>query len=135
MGVAVVSDVSSYHHNKASIDIDHLPDNASVIRSVAEITLTEGAIGYRTFDILSGKQAMTVIGQKDGQMVPFGATVKNSRGQQTGLVGDGGSTWLSGINPGERMGVTWDGKIQCTITLPQNVEVPTMLLPCEQKAN
>lgn len=130
MGVAVISDVSSYYHNEASIDMDHLPDNVTATRSVAAATLTEGAIGYRHFDVLAGRQAMVVIGLKDGHMAPFGATVKNEKGQQTGLVGDDGNTWLTGMNPSERMDVEWDGKMQCTFTLPPRLDVSSLLLPC-----
>lgn len=129
-GVAVISDVSSYYHNEARIDIDHLPDNVSAVHSEAAATLTEGAIGYRSFDVLAGKQSMVVIGLRDGGMAPFGATVKNPRGQQTGLVGDAGSTWLTGMNPGERMDVEWDGKKQCSFTLPAQLDAPSLLLPC-----
>lgn len=129
-GVAVISDVSSYYHNEARIDIDHLPDNVSAVHSEAAATLTEGAIGYRSFDVLAGKQSMVVIGLRDGGMAPFGATVKNPRGQQTGLVGDAGSTWLTGMNPGERMDVEWDGKTQCSFTLPAQLDAPSLLLPC-----
>lgn len=129
-GVAVISDVSSYYHNEARIDIDHLPDNVSAVHSEAAATLTEGAIGYRSFDVLAGKQSMVVIGLRDGGMAPFGATVKNPRGQQTGLVGDAGSTWLTGMNPGERMDVEWNGKTQCSFTLPAQLDAPSLLLPC-----
>jgi len=133
MGVAVISDVSSYYHNEASIDMDHLPDDVSAGRSVAAATLTEGAIGYRHFDVLSGRQSMVVIGLKNGQMAPFGATVKNARGQQTGLVGDSGNTWLTGMKPSESMDVEWDGKTQCTVTLPAVLDVPALFLPCERR--
>lgn len=131
MGVAVISDISSYYHNEASIDMDHLPDDVTAAHSVEAVTLTEGAIGYRHFDVLSGAQSMVVIGLKDGQMAPFGATVKNARGQQTGLVGDEGNTWLTGMKPSERMKVEWDGKTQCTFTLPPKLDAPTLFLPCE----
>ncbi|ELC6383283.1 outer membrane usher protein [Enterobacter hormaechei] len=129
-GVAVISDVSSYYHNEARIDMDHLPDNISAVHSEAAATLTEGAIGYRNFDVLAGKQSIVVIGLRDGGMAPFGATIKNPRGQQTGLVGDAGSTWLTGMNPGERMDVEWDGKTQCSFTLPAQLDAPSLLLPC-----
>jgi len=130
MGVAVISDVNSYYHNEASIDIDHLPDNVSADHSVEAVTLTEGAIGFRHFDVLSGRQSMVIIGLKSGQMAPFGATVKNAQGLETGLVGDNGNTWLSGMKPSENMAVEWDGRTQCTVTLPTKLDVPALFLPC-----
>ncbi len=130
LGVAVISDITSYYHNEASIDLDHLNDNVDALRSVTQATLTEGAIGYRRFDVLAGKKAMAVVNLQDGSSAPFGATITNKKGQQTGLVGDNGNTWLSGMNPDERMDVHWDGKAQCTFTLPHNLDVISLLLPC-----
>lgn len=133
LGVAVISDVNSYYHNEASIDLNHLADDVDALRSVTAVTLTDGAIGYRRFDVLAGKKSMAVIRLKDGRMAPFGATVQNKKGQQTGLVGDDGNTWLSGMNPGEEMDVDWDGKTQCTISLPKQLDTPSLLLPCLRK--
>lgn len=130
MGVAVISDVNSYYRNEASIDLNNLPDNVEVDRSVAAATLTEGAIGWRRFDMLSGEKAMVVIMQQNNSPAPFGAAVNNARGQQTGLVGDDGNTWLTGMNPGESMDVRWDGKKQCTINLPAKLNARALLLPC-----
>ncbi|MFP3373946.1 FimD/PapC C-terminal domain-containing protein, partial [Pseudomonas sp. SIMBA_068] len=72
--------------------------------------------------------------QESGQTAPFGATVKNGRGQQVGLVGDDGNTWLSGMRPSESMSVEWDGKVQCTFTLPPKLDVPALFLPCRRPA-
>ncbi|OAD98094.1 fimbrial assembly protein (plasmid) [Pantoea sp. OXWO6B1] len=135
IGIAVISDITSYYHNEASIDMDHLPDDVTASSSVVADTLTEGAIGYRRFSVVAGRQAMAVIGLKDGQMAPFGATVRNAKGQQTGLVGDSGNTWLSGMRPSETMSVEWDGKVQCTFKLPKRLDVPALFLPCIRSGN
>ncbi|WP_162866678.1 FimD/PapC C-terminal domain-containing protein, partial [Escherichia coli] len=55
------------------------------------------------------------------------------RQQQTGLVNDGGSVYLSGIKPNTEMTVNWDGKAQCRITLPTirtDIMLSNLLLPC-----
>jgi outer membrane usher protein PapC len=46
---------------------------------------------------------MAVLRMPDGKAPPFGATVKNARQQDTGIVNDGGSVYLSGIQPGDQM--------------------------------
>lgn len=129
-GKAVLGDVNDYYRNSASIDIDKLADNVDVARSMIEATLTQGAIGYRKFDVLSGEKALTIIKLVDGSTPPFGATVYNLKGQQTGIVGEDGSTYLSGMNPLERMDVKWDGEVGCSFTLPKILHVPSLLLPC-----
>ncbi|MEL5246404.1 MULTISPECIES: outer membrane usher protein [Serratia] len=133
-GKAVVTDVNSYYRNRASIDLDKLGDNAEATHSVVQATLTEGAIGYRKFAVIAGEKAMAVIKLADGSEPPFGATVLNARKQETGIVNDGGSVYLSGIKAGESMTVHWGGAAQCEVQmpmlLPPEVLVNNLLLPC-----
>lgn len=137
-GKAVISDVSSYYRNRASIDLDKLGDNAEASKSVVQATLTEGAIGYRQFDVIAGEKAMAVIKLADGSEPPFGATVMNVRKQETGIVNDGGSVYLTGINAGDVMTVLWNGKAHCEIRmptpLPADMLMKTLLLPCHASA-
>ncbi|HGM6986156.1 outer membrane usher protein [Serratia nevei] len=132
-GKAVVADISSYYRSRASIDLNTLPDDVDATQSVVQATLTEGAIGYRRFNVISGQKAMAVIRLTDGSAPPFGAVVYNSRQQQTGLVNDEGSVYLSGIQPNAEMTVNWDGKAQCRIALPEirtDIALSNLLLPC-----
>ncbi len=133
-GKVVIGDVNSYYRNKASIDLNKLGDKAEATKSVVQATLTEGAIGYRQFDVIAGEKAMAVIKLVNGSEPPFGATVMNDRKQETGIVNDGGSVYLSGINPGETMAVNWNGNAQCEVRmpapLPADMLMNTLLLPC-----
>ena len=132
-GKAVVADVNSYYRNKASIDLNKLGEKAEATKSVVQATLTEGAIGYRKFGVIAGEKAMAIIKLADGGTPPFGATVMNGRKQETGIVNDGGSVYLSGINAGDSMTVHWNGAAQCEVRLPTPLPVDMMsslLLPC-----
>nr|WP_223499717.1 MULTISPECIES: outer membrane usher protein [unclassified Serratia (in: enterobacteria)] len=136
-GKAVVADVTSYYRNSVRIDIDKLADNAEVPRSVVQSTLTEGAIGYRKFEVISGEKAMAVILLADGSVPPFGASVLNQKKQDAGIVSDSGHVYLSGIRPNEKMAVNWNGSVQCHVTLP--AVIPTgmttnLMLPCVKEA-
>ncbi|WP_395313723.1 outer membrane usher protein [Enterobacter sp. ECC-219] len=132
-GKAVVVDVGSYYRNQFSVDLNTLPENAEVSQSVTQATLTEGAIGYRHFDVIAGEKAMAVVRLADGSVPPFGATVRNDKGQEVGIINDNGEVYLSGINAGEGMRVSWGGTEQCSITLPQTLssgQMANLLLPC-----
>jgi outer membrane usher protein FimD/PapC len=131
-GKAVVSDINSYYHSSINVDLDALPDNVDATRSVVEGTLTEGAIGYRKFGILAGEKGMAVVRLSDGSAPPFGAEIRNKNGAQTGIIGDDGSVWLSGIRAGEKMDVSWDDGVQCRIVLPSPLPQQDhgLLLPC-----
>ncbi|HGL4620255.1 TPA: outer membrane usher protein [Citrobacter koseri] len=137
-GKAVVGDISNYYRNKLSVDLNQLPDNAEATRSVVQATLTEGAIGYRRFDIVSGEKAMAVIRLADGTYPPFGAMIHNHKEQNVGIVNDEGQVYLSGINAGERMFVSWGESSRCEIDLPQSLPdseelMASLLLPCAMK--
>ena len=134
-GKAVVTDISSYYRSSVQVDLDSLPDDMEATRSVVQGTLTEGAIGYRKFGILAGRKGMVVIRLADGNSPPFGATVVNQDNIQTGIVGDAGSTWLSGLQPDGEMQVSWGEDASCHIRLPNPLSVDltqTLLLPCKR---
>ena len=117
-GKAVIADVNNYYRNQVSIELDKLADDIEATRSTSQATLTEGAIGYRQFDVISGKKAMVRILLDNNEAPPFGATVKNNLGQETGIIGEAGSTYLNGMGPGRIMSVYWDGEEQCHFTVP-----------------
>ncbi len=134
-GKAVVTEVSDYSKNSLSIDINHLPDNAEASSSVVQATLTEGAIGYRKFNVVSGLKAMVIIRLASGAYPPFGASVRNKDNQEIGIVNDEGQAYLSGLKSGAKMSVIWDGAAQCAVTIPENLEgmnqTGNLLLPCQ----
>lgn len=134
-GKAVVADVSNYSKNNLRIDINDLPDDAEASSSVVQATLTEGAIGYRKFNVVSGMKAMGIVRLADGTFPPFGASVQNAEKQEVGIVNDEGQTYLSGLKPGAKLNVSWDGDVQCAVTVPERLtelsQSGNLLLPCQ----
>ncbi len=130
-GVGVVTNVSSYYRNTISVDMKKLPANIEARRSVVESVLTEGAIGYRKFEVLKGNRLFAVLRMVDNSYPPFGASVMNAKGRELGMVADNGLSWLSGVIPGERLNVSWDGKIQCVVDITEKLNSEQqLLLPC-----
>lgn len=133
LGKAVITDISSYYRSTVDIDLDTLPEDVEAIRSTVQDTLTEGAIGYRKFGLLAGEKAMAIIRLADGSAPPFGAVVTNEDNLQVGIVGEGGDTWLTGLQPGKSLRVSWGEKHQCPIYLPVSLKIKDgekLLLPC-----
>lgn len=118
-GKAVVADVSSYYRQRTSIDVDQLSDDAEPIGTPISVgTLTEGAIGYRHFDMLSGSKRMLELVKQDGNPVPFAAEVFNDKGQQLGMVGDDGMAYLAGLHQGSAVEARWGSDQHCRFYLP-----------------
>lgn len=131
-GIGVVTDMSSYYRNITSVDLNRLPDDMEATHSVVESALTEGAIGYRKFEVLKGARLFAVLTMVNGNNPPFGAVVTSAKGRELGMVSEGGLVWLSGVSPGERLNVNWANKVQCAVNIP--AAIPTqqqLLLPCQ----
>ncbi|WP_336194236.1 outer membrane usher protein [Providencia stuartii] len=131
-GKAVVGDMNSYYRSKAQIDLNALPDDVDAQQSVVQVTLTEGAVGYREFAVVAGQKAMTVLRLPDGSYPPFGAQILNAKGQSTGIVGDSGSAYISGIEPNSLMTIQWGDDDGCQVAFPESIDInnPSLLLQC-----
>ncbi|EFB9766420.1 PapC/FimD family outer membrane usher protein, partial [Escherichia coli] len=130
-GIGVVTNVSSYYRNTTSVDLTKLPDDMEATRSVVESILTEGAIGYRKFEVLKGSRLFAFLRLADSSVPPFGASVINEKGRELGMVADQGLAWLSGVSPGDTLRVDWNGKTQCVVNIPDEIKNQQQLfLPC-----
>lgn len=130
-GLAVISDVSSYYNVDTRIDVNQLSDDVEATRAVVQSTLTEGAIGYRHFEVVQGYKVLATIRLDDGSEPPFGATIMTAKGREAALVNEKGVAYLTGIKPGEKLTLFWQGQPQCTLSLPASEKPLTrLLLPC-----
>lgn len=118
-GTTVLSSVNDYYQNRISIDLDNIPDTAEVEKTVNKITLTEGAIGFSQFDVVEGFKVLGVITLQDGTFPPFGATVKNVKNRNMGILTDDGLIYLTGIQKENSFDVYWDDKKQCSFSIPE----------------
>ena len=132
----MIPDINHYYRGSASIDLKQLPDNVEALRSIHQLTLTEGAIGYRQFDVIAGHKAMATVQLAEGGVPPFAATVTTLNGRELGVFNDGGKVYLSGINSGDVLYVHWDGKNQCQLSIPKLADtqlITSLLLTCFQR--
>lgn len=134
-GIAVVSAGGSYQRSDIAVDVTRLPEDVEVSDSVISQVLTEGAIGYRRISTSQGAQVLGHIRLADGKAPPFGAQVISEKtGKTPGMVGDDGLAYLTGIGDDDRgtLAVSWNGRVQCRLTLPTNLTLSQgpLLLPC-----
>lgn len=65
-GIAVLTNINSYYRTDTSIDINKIADDVDVNNSIVESALTDGAIGFRKFNILRGNKGFVIIRLKQG---------------------------------------------------------------------
>ncbi|MFE8117294.1 fimbria/pilus outer membrane usher protein [Brenneria goodwinii] len=135
-GVAVISGASSYYDLSTRVDVQHLPNNIEANTTIVQGTLTEGAIGYRKFEVVSGGKVLGVITLADGRNPPFASTIRNARGREVAMVTEGGQAYLTGVSENETLSVQWNGKAQCRFTLPAKLnDFAQLLLPCQSPSS
>lgn len=119
-GTAVTPDIRDYYRNRISVDLNKLPQNADVLDSVKTITLTQGAIGYQHYDVVSGEKGMVMLKTANGGYPAFGTEVMNEKNIITGIVGEQGRTYLTGVEPGREMKILTSGN--CQIKVPKDFD-------------
>lgn len=136
-GIGVVSGINSYWRNAIGVDVNALGDDMEVGHPLTELTLTEGAIGYRKIDVLKGHKMMAVVRLADGSSPAFGATVWRGK-HQAGVVDDEGSVWLAGVEPGVSMEVRENDASVCRFTVPERLPAEEsgmpLFLPCGESS-
>ena len=130
-GKAVVADVNNYYRNRIRVDLDKLPADAEVTDSVLHTTLTQGAIGYRKFDVTSGMKKIVTLKTSQGNFVPFGTQVFNEKGRETGLVDEKGLVYLSGIQINQKMTAKFGPANECIISFTDLNTDENQTLICE----
>lgn len=134
-GVGVLGSLNSYWRNSVGVDVNALGDDMEVGHPLTELTMTEGAIGYRKIDVLVGRKMMAVMKFPDGSSPAFGATVWRGT-HQTGVVDGGGSVWLAGVEAGAKMEVRENEKTVCRFAIPELLppenSTQSLLLTCNQ---
>ncbi len=134
-GLGVLGSLNSYWRNSVGVDVNALEENMEVGHPLTELTMTEGAIGYRKIDVLMGRKMMAVVKYADGSNPAFGATVWRGS-HQTGVVDDGGSVWLAGVKPGAEMDVRENEKTVCRFAIPERLppenSSQSLLLMCNR---
>ncbi|HFT7131112.1 TPA: fimbria/pilus outer membrane usher protein [Klebsiella aerogenes] len=120
-GLAVLPNISNYRKTSASINTSKLPDDMEALETVTDVTLTRGAIGYRSMKVIQGEKTFVRFKLKDNTYPPFGASVRNKNNIELGIVGEQGITWVVGLKAKENLELYWNNKLQCRATLPDAV--------------
>jgi len=120
-GYAVLPYATPYRRNSVGLDTTTLGANVDIDDNVKEVIPTRGAVVRAKFNTHVGARAMITLLRAGGKPVPFGATVMQIASEEsdqpnTGIVGDGGETYISGLAEKGQLKAQW-GKgsdQQCT---------------------
>lgn len=109
-GQAIYPYLSDYSKNTVGLDVNTLPENVTLKQTSKNVYPTSGAIVKVKFDTRMGYQALINLIHHNG-VVPFGAVATllddNQDDENTGLVGDDGQLYMSGLPNQGTLRIQW----------------------------
>jgi outer membrane usher protein len=126
-GYAVVPYVSPYRKTRIALDTGTLGEDIDMDTAVQSVIPTQGAVVMANFNTRVGKRVLMTLIYR-GLPVPFGAQVKLKDGG-SGIVGDDGQVYLTGVPMKGAMDVSWNGSKQCVVSyaLPEGEDIPSVI--------
>lgn len=109
-GYTVLSQLTPYQQNRISLDPSTLSSDAAIEQTDVMVVPTEGAVVPARFVTSLGKKSLVTLTFPGGKVVPFGAVVRlDQPGNKdtTGIVGDGGAVYLTGLPDKGRLQAQW----------------------------
>ena len=113
-GYAIKSYATAYRENSVSLDTATLDDKTDIESGVARVVPTRGAIVRARFDVQHGHRTIMTV-TREGKPLPFGTMVAGEK--ISGIVGDGGQVYLSGLQDKGTLTAKWgeQSNQQCVI--------------------
>ncbi|MEL5520551.1 fimbrial biogenesis outer membrane usher protein [Serratia bockelmannii] len=123
-GYAIQPWASEYHDNRVALDVSRLDDRTEIDQPVVRVTPTRGAVVRADFKARTGLRALVTLIRK-GKPLPFGATV--SAGSSSGIVGEKGQVYLSGLPENGILSAKWGNGAEqkCRATWSVNNNAPS----------
>lgn len=122
-GYTVVPYAGSYRENRVALDVSQLDDHTDIENAVTHVVPTRGAIVRASFTVHTGIHGLLTL-LHNGSPLPFGTPV-SVEGGGSGLVGDNGQVWLTGLPLQGTLNAKWGigPDQQCTVrySLPAKV--------------
>ena len=106
-GNAVLANLSPYRVNRLAVRTEDLGDNVEVKNAALDVVPTRGAVVLAKFETSIGLRLMLNLSDKGGKPLPFGAKVENEQGQEMGIVGSEGQTFITGAKESGALRVKW----------------------------
>ncbi|WP_249718504.1 fimbria/pilus outer membrane usher protein [Proteus faecis] len=121
-GYALSPYLTEYRQNTIALNVNTLPDNTTLQSTSQNVVPTKGAIVKIAFKTKIGFQAILNLSQNKS-VVPFGAIATlidadNPNDLNTGIVGENGQLYMSGLPDNGKLLVKWGNKNQqsCSVS-------------------
>lgn len=105
-GYTIIPYATVYRENRVALDLNTISDDVDIDGAVVSVVPTKGALVKANFKAHVGKKALITL-KKGQNYIPFGSKVSNDADAATGIVGDSGEVYMSGLSPEGKLKVQW----------------------------
>lgn len=127
-GNAVIPNLTPYRLNRLAVRTSDLGDTVEVKNAATELVPTRGAVVVANFETSVGFRLLMVLTDRKGRALPLGSKIENETGQEVGIVGPDGQSFVTGAGNSGRLTVRWgQGQAdQCVVpySLPEEKNPP-----------
>lgn len=116
-GYAVIPYATPYRVNQVALDVTTAGNDVELDNAIVSKTPTDGALVRATLTTRQGAKAMFIVHHRN-DVLPFGTLVSQDDDQTSGIVGDSGGLYLSGLAPEGTLHAVWGrgSNQRCVIT-------------------
>lgn len=122
-GYAIVPYASTYRQNRIALNTTTLNNHTEIDDAVVNVVPTQGAIVRAKFNARVGVRALLTL-MHNGKPLPFGTSVSRTDITGSGIVGDEGQVYMSGLPLKGTLKAQWgageDAQCQGDYSLPNN---------------
>ncbi|ELD3253959.1 fimbrial biogenesis outer membrane usher protein [Enterobacter hormaechei] len=129
-GYTVVSGLTPFELNRMNVDASSLPGNVELDSTSKNLVPTRGAVVRVKFAGLQGYRILFEISRATGGVIPFGSVVSlesKDGASNTGIVGDNGQTYMSGLPDKGQLLVQWaegnNNRCKADYQIPEGTDV------------
>lgn len=114
-GYATQTSLNAFQENLVQLDPSTLPSDAEVLQTDVKVVPTPGAVIPVQFATRIGGRALITLRHADGKLLPFGAMVKLTGDNTTGMgiVGEDSKVYMSGLTESGVLQVQWGNGNKC----------------------
>ncbi len=106
-GYAVVPYLSAYQRNNILLNVRNVSPDVNFESTTEQVVPYENAVVLIKFETTIGKAALFDISRSDGTPPPFGSVVLLPDGKEAGVVGQGGNSFVYGLQEQGELSVKW----------------------------
>jgi len=106
-GNAVIPNLTPYRLNRLALRTGDLGDTVEVKNAAIELVPTRGAVVVAKFETSVGFRLLMVLTDRKGRALPLGSKIENEAGQEVGIVGPDGQSFVTGAGNSGRLTVRW----------------------------